>query len=273
MKARLSPRLKALIGAALTLLALWGGKELAKLLVGSRFTDSVDPGNLTRTARQVYLYFESVTSVMAYMLGLTVCLFVRDPIGKDSRRTNKRLLVLLPAGVMLGAGLVKLLIDLDVIRREPANIEAGAYLALILIPLRCCLRELLCRNVLQKGLSGKNSILALAASVPVSALMYVLIPGRLSTTGAANGLLLGLVGALVYDKTGSVLPMALLSSGFGLGVSLDGFINKSSLYRVGDEIFSGNLSLIYDGLGLTLILAAMLALTIISKRPKKKTRT
>ena len=117
------------------------------------------------------------------------------------------------------------------------------------------------------------TILALAVSALVSALMYALIPGRLSVTGGINGLLLGLIGALVYEKTGSFLPMALLDSGFGLGVSLDGFINKSSLYRVGDEIFSGNLSLIYDGLGLTLILAAMLALMIISRRPKKKKRT
>lgn len=273
MKARLRPWLKALIGAALILLALWGGKELAKLLVGSRFTDNVSPGNMAWLARQAYLYFESVTSVMAYMLGLTVCLFVQDWLGKDRRRTNKRLLVLLPAGVMLGAGLVRLLIDLDVIRREKAAMEAGAYLALALIPLRCCLRELICRNVLQKGLSEKNTYLALAVSALVSALMYALIPGRLSLTGAINGLLLGLIGALVYEKTGSFLPMALLDSGFGLGVSLDGFINKSSLYRVGDEIFSGNLSLIYDGLGLTLILAAMLALMIISRRPKKKKRT
>ena len=273
MKARLSPWLKALIGAALTLTALWGGKELAKLLVGSRFAEGTDPGTLSGAARQVYLYFESVTSVMAYMLGLTVCLFVRDTVGKDGKSANLRLLMLLPAGVMLGAGLVKLLIDLDVIRREKAAPEAGAYIALVLIPLRCWLRELLCRNVLQKGLSGKNSILATAVSATVSALMFVLIPGRLSVTGAANGLLLGLIGALVYDRTGSWMPMALLDTGFCLGVSLDGFINRSSLYRVGDEIFSGNLSLIYDGLGLTLILAAMTALLIISRRPKKKIRT
>ena len=86
-----------------------------------------------------------------------------------------------------------------------------------------------------------------------------------------DGLLLGFAGALVYEYTFSVLPMALLGTGFGIGVSLDGFINQSSLYKVGDELFSGDLSLIYDGLGLTVALAALLTLLIIRARKKAKT--
>ncbi|MBR5752717.1 MAG: hypothetical protein IKX84_10070 [Clostridia bacterium] len=272
MKKRLDPRIKAVIGALAALAVLWGGKELARLLISRWFGDGADTASMPFLIRQAYLYYESLTSVMAYMAALTVCLFMLDWVGRDSRKTNKRLYVLLPAGIMLGAGVVALLIDLDVIRRETATVEAGAYLSLALIPLRCFVRELVCRSVLQRGLAAKHRCIALTAGALASALMYALIPGRLSVIGVINGLLLGVAGGLVYEKTASVLPMALLGTGFGLGVSLDGFVYQSALYKVGDELFSGGLSLIYDGLGLTLALTALLTLIIISGRTKAKTR-
>ena len=271
MKKQPDPRIKAVTGALVVLAALWGGKELARLLISRWFGRGADTASMPFIIRQAYLYFESLTSVMAYMAALTVCLFMYDWVGRGSQSTDKRLYVLLPAGLMLGAGALALLINLDVIRREPAAMEAGAYLALALIPLRCFVRELVCRGVLQRGLAAKHRYIALTAGALASALMYALIPGRLSTVGAINGLLLGFAGALVYENTCSVLPVALLGTGFGIGVSLDGFINHSSLYKVGDELLSGDLSLIYDGLGLTVALAALLTLLIIRARKKAKT--
>ncbi|MCR4621284.1 MAG: hypothetical protein K5663_04310 [Clostridiales bacterium] len=273
MKKRLALPIKAVLAAAFTLAALWGGKQFAVFLAGRRFSGEISVSSLSYWSRQAYLYFESFTSIPAYMLALTVCLFARDWLGGERQRLRPRLIVLLPAGTILGAGLVALFVSLDAVRREKAALEAGAYLALLLIPLRCALRETLCGSVLQRGLAEKNRYAALAASALVSALLFVLIPGRLSVIGAANGLLLGLFCGLVREKTGGTVPSALLCTGFGIGVSLDGYINGSSMYKVGDECFTGQLSLVYDGLGLSVLLVSALALLFfISTKQKANTR-